>query len=254
MNSLSDPANGEWRMANDSKGLNPFPSGRPETTGVECKSWARQRSNSGIVAVALCVLGGPSAAAQLSIDLDSWSFPAAASSFTFDVHVNNSGAALDLLGVNLNLQIADGGPGAGGSVVGPSITDIDLFTSGMVFGANNNGAGGSGAIVPQLFEVGTLASPGTHVTLAPGLTLLARVTLDTSATTVGQSWPMTMNTLNGSSTFLNLQGNPITPSLSDGMLYAVPEPAGWAAAAGLSLLGWVGLRLLRGNPSGCSGR
>ena len=36
-------------------------------------------------------------------------------------------------GINFNLQVADGGPLEGGSILGPAITSVDLIGSGTIF-------------------------------------------------------------------------------------------------------------------------
>jgi len=156
-----------------------------------------------------------------------------------DVRVDNGGAPVQLLGVNLNVQVADGGPPAGGSTFGPTIANVSLFEPGMLFAANNNGAGGSGSIVPQVFEVGTLRQSGT-LTLGTGNFLLGRVYLDLTGFLAGQNWNVTLDTLNGASALLDASGQPLASALTIGQIFvvaAVPEPVATAAFAGAVLVG-----------------
>jgi len=81
----------------------------------------------------------------------------------------------DVQGVDLFIQVADGGPEApGGTIDGPAITQVDLF-SGTIFAGNNTGEAG-GSVVPQFWYSGTTTQSETVA--ADGL--LATVTIDTS--------------------------------------------------------------------------
>ncbi|MGE3311710.1 MAG: hypothetical protein AB7O66_17220 [Limisphaerales bacterium] len=176
-------------------------------------------------------------------------FPTGQSQTWLEFYVANDGPPLELLGVNLNLQIADGGPEAGGFRQGPPIGDVDLFPAGSLFASNNNGRGGSGSIVPQLFEAGTLARPGTTVTLGPGTHLLAVALLDTTGFSAGQSWVFSLDTLNGPSVLLDGDGRPFQLALEGGILTAIPEPAEYgialAAAAAAAAAGFACRRRTR---------
>lgn len=198
------------------------------------------------------LLIGPGAGAQLFLTVGDWEVPVGTSQTTLELRVMNSGPSVSLLGVNLNLQVADGGSAAGGSQTGPSIVAVNLFAPGALFEANNNGAGGSGSIVPQIFETGTLARPGTTVSLEAGSELLASVLLDTSGFSVGENWTVTLDTLNGPSSLLNAGGQPMSATLIDGHLsiiaVAVPEPWASATAVGGALLTICLMRKSRGHP------
>ena len=85
------------------------------------------------------------------------------------------GGGQPVQGLELFLQIADGGPEAGGSVDGPTITNVDVFT-GTIFADNNTGEAGGGQLVPQFWQSGTTTESGTVD--AEGL--LATVTIDTT--------------------------------------------------------------------------
>jgi hypothetical protein len=108
-------------------------------------------------------------------------------------------------GLNFNIQVADGGPSAGGVLSAPVITDVDILTA-TIFAATNTGlrtdmdppAGADP--VPQHEYRGTTTAAGT--VSAEGL--LATVTIDTTGFERG-SWSLVMsNTVNGSTDFAGL--------------------------------------------------
>jgi hypothetical protein len=178
------------------------------------------------------------AQAQLTISVGDWEFLAGTPSAAIDIQVSNSGEPVELLGINLNVQIADGGVEAGGSITGPRILDVDMFHGDMLFAQNNNGPGGSGSIIPQLFEIGTLTRPGTTLSFGRGDQVLATVILDISNFAAGQSWDVSLHTLNGPTVFLDNLGRAIHPTLVDGQLSvtAIPEPQGMLVLLSLSLM------------------
>jgi len=126
-------------------------------------------------------------------------------------------------GVNFYIQVADGGPEAGGSIDGPILQDLDIIT-GTIFEPDNTGeydqdGPGSPDAVPQWEG---------HETTVTGLTpvsadgLLGTVTIDTTGFTNG-SWALKMSdTVNGPASFS------VTPiSITDGRINVgqIPEPA-----------------------------
>lgn len=185
------------------------------------------------------LLAGLGASGQVFITVVGGEVQEGAPSAALDLRVTNGGAPVQLLGVNLNVQVADGGPLAGGSVLGPPIVGVSLFDVGMLFAGNNNGAGGNGLIVPQIFEIGTLTQSGT-LTLGTGDFLLGRVQFNTTGFVAGQNWNITLDTLNGSSALLNSSALPLSSTLVSGQLSMapVPEPATTAAFAGAALVGF----------------
>jgi len=117
-------------------------------------------------------------------------------------------------GLNFDIQVADGGPAAGGAISGPAITAVDLLTD-TIFAADNTGmrldveppAGDDP--VPQQTYRGTSTAVGTVA--ADGL--LAMVTIDTTGFVRG-AWSLTIsNTVNGSTDFAGLPA-----SLVDGVI------------------------------------
>jgi hypothetical protein len=143
---------------------------------------------------------------------------------TFPVYAVNNGATVQLLGGLLEVQVADGGPSIGGSIVGPAITSVNLFSTGDLFAGNNNGTSGVGAIGSQIFERGTLTATGT-VPLAPGANLVGDVSFDLSAFVhSGGQWNLSLDGANGNSALLGSDGNPIALSALDTTITLVPEP------------------------------
>jgi hypothetical protein len=157
---------------------------------------------------------------------------------SLDVYVQNSGAPVQVTGIGLNIQVADGGPAAGGRISGPSIASVDIFTD-TVFESNNNGLSGTGSIVPQVYERGTLTLSGT-VSLPNGLSKIATVTLDTTAFSSG-TFALTLDTLNGPTKYTT-SDNDLFPTLIDGSVTvtgaAVPDdlPGVWVFATVVTLL------------------
>ena len=193
----------------------------------------------GILA-ALIFLVVPAIQAQVFITVSDWEFAPGTADPTIAIRVSNTGPSIPLMGINLNLQIGDGGIEAGGTETGPRIVDVDLFAPGALFATRNNGRGGGGAIVPQLFEIGTLIPQGTTLLLSPGAHLLATVTLDLGALEAGKTWQVFLDTLNGTTTLLDPQGQSIPASLEGGTvsLVLVPESMWMAPVIAVGLMGY----------------
>lgn len=122
-------------------------------------------------------------------------------------------------GLNFNLQIADGGPEAGGSIDGPVIESVDLF-AGTIFQSNNTGLGsGNGVLVPQVAFFSTTTQSGT--VSADGL--LATVLIDTSSFFEGSFDLVLSETVNSSTNFGSTDPD-LTPVIVDGQITIVPEP------------------------------
>jgi hypothetical protein len=124
-----------------------------------------------------------------------------------------SSASTLVQGTDVEVQIADGGPAAGGTVLGPKITNVDVLT-GTIFATSNGGQTGSGSIVPQVYEATTVA--GTSV---PASGLLATITIDTTGFNGGTFSLSLGNTLNGSTDFT------VIPAIvTDGSITITPPP------------------------------
>jgi len=67
-------------------------------------------------------------------------------------------------GVNFNIQVADGGPEAGGSILGPKITRVDIVggtLGGLTIFTGNNSGQTDTLVLPQVWESTTTTSSGT---------------------------------------------------------------------------------------------
>jgi hypothetical protein len=123
----------------------------------------------GLIAVLLVV---SPALAEPVIIVGDWMLEPDTADQSIQIHVSG-GDAVD--GVDFFLQVADGGPESGGSIDGPAITGVDIFT-GTIFDGNNTGEAGGGQLVPQFWQSGTTTDSGTVI--ADGL--LATATIDTT--------------------------------------------------------------------------
>jgi hypothetical protein len=120
-------------------------------------------------------------------------------------------------GLNLNVQVADGGPGVGGMISGPSITSVDLLT-GTIFAPNHTAPQDPGSF-PQL-AIRT-------VNTSSGAVLAAGQLVTLTVSTVGfvdGTWELKLSdTLNGPTDFA---GVPATITDGSITLRAIPEPNG----------------------------
>lgn len=134
-------------------------------------------------------------------------------------------------GLNFNIQIADGGPVAAGSIIGPGISGVDILT-GTIFAGNNTGnPPGNGILVSQVAFYSTTTASGSVV--AQGL--LASVTLDTTGLLSGTFDLFLSNTLNSSTNFASMDPA-LTPTIIDGSLTIVPEPVSLMLTLGTGLM------------------
>ncbi len=187
------------------------------------------------------ILGWTSTQATVLVDLPDLNLLPNTAGQTFDLFVSNDGANVDVTGIQLNLQIADGGPEAGGSTDAPSLTSVDIF-GGTIFENNNNGLTG-GIAVDQIFAGGTLTSSGT-VAIPNGSSKLASVTFDTTGFSSGSYSYTVENTLNGSMKYTT-GGADLFPSFGGGTLTVSPVPEPSAVFGGLASVAFVGVRFWR---------
>ena len=152
----------------------------------------------------------------------------------------------EVQGLNFNIQVADGGPIAGGSV-SAVITAIDIVGPGTVFETNNTGQQG-GVIVPQIAGVSTTTISGR----VPAEGVLAFVTFDTTGLFAASFDPVPLllaGTLNGDTDFagsIDSAGNTVEFTVNNGTLSltsAIPEPGSFVIFGVLGLA--AGLRRTR---------
>lgn len=152
--------------------------------------------------------------------------------------VNNGSAAVPVLGVVFNVQIADGEA----TTVAPKITAVDII-GGTIFQSDNNGPPGSGMDTVRRFELSALdngSPPLPQVPLVPST--IATITFDTTGF-FGGSWPLSVTTPAGPTAYLDPNtGDPLSiMSLTDGII-AVPEPKYYGVVAGAVLIALAGWR------------
>ena len=94
-----------------------------------------------------------------------------------DITVDSPGIGTDVQGVDLNAQVGDGGPPAGGTTVGPSLS-ADLIGAGTLFASNNTGDVDAGSF-PMAYYHSTMTASGT-VTIPSSDVLLVRLFIDTT--------------------------------------------------------------------------
>ena len=181
------------------------------------------------LAVAICTLSTAVCQGQLVINVGTFKLLPNASNQVVELLINNTGSTpISVDALNLNIQVADGGPevsgvSPGAHIRGPHITAVDLL-SGTAFEGDPEGQTDTGS-APQLALFSVTAPNGT-VSLAPGSHRLALVTLDTTAPMDPGPWNFSLgNTLNGPTSYF-VQGSPeIEPTILDGSLALAPAPA-----------------------------
>ena len=182
---------------------------------------------------------GLSLQAQLTIQLPDLVLQpdSANQDFTFSVQ-NTSVSDVFVTGVQLELIVADGGPGVGGSIIGPAIQEVSVTASGTLFSGNNTGDRGHGAYPGnEVFQRLTSTSSGTVTISAEASPTLATITFDTTGVAPGEYQWSAASSPNGPSFFTDTStGGVLNPTLIDGTLTVVPEPQQYALAVSLGLL------------------
>lgn len=214
--------------------------------GLIQKPMNPRSSKNRIGTIGLLALTALTVRAQLVFDLPEVELMPNAADQTVLLTYMNHGSPVAVAGVEASVQVADGGPGAGGTIVGPVIQGVDVV-SGTIWE-------GAGLIVteditePQLVSVsGDLNSGTVSIPTGSGIAFLS-VRFDTTGFFPGDGpWDLKLfGTLNGDSQYLDEFGGLVTfdPS-SNGQLRIVrivPEPASYAAMVACALLGWVLVR------------
>ena len=172
-----------------------------------------------VLAVALAGLLVKYASATPIIDVGDHVLLANTPGQSIAIFVSGGGA---VEGLNLNVQIADGGTALavyGGSIDGPAISDLDVVT-GTIFAGNNTGADD-----PEILALGTdydqleLRTITTDVGTVAAAGLLATITIDTTGYFAGTFELRLFDTINGPSDFAGIDA-----AIDDGTITIVPEP------------------------------
>ncbi|MGA2621198.1 MAG: right-handed parallel beta-helix repeat-containing protein [Thermoguttaceae bacterium] len=131
----------------------------------------------------------------------------------------SGGAAVE--GMNLCVQVGDGGQANGGTNTQPTITALDITGKGTLFSASNTGSSPQ-QDGPLMWMASTTTDENAAATL-PAAGDVALVTIDTKGTAAGQSFPLRLSDVAGS-IFAGGIGSDfagITPSVQDGRLVVV---------------------------------
>jgi len=150
---------------------------------------------------------------------------------TFSISVTGGGA---VQGLDLYIQIGDGGAANNGSGTKPIITNVDIVGPGTMFNASNGGQTNTWAF-GLLWAVSTTTDTNKSNYLdASGV--IAYVTIDTAGTAIGESYPLR---LSGVAT--GIFGSPgvdtafagVPAAITNGRIDIVSEPAPVAGDANL---------------------
>ena len=165
------------------------------------------------------------------------------------LYLVNEGAPVAVAGLELNLQVGDGGPELadfGGNFDGPTLRSINVISGTPFAGVAVQTS--TDHSFPQLWveslhiDSGTVTIPTVTDRSLP----FARVTLDaTGIASGGENWSLKLiETLNGPTSFFDSWGNPIAVSApsSEVEITVVPEPGVWVSAVSCLLFA-VGTQL-----------
>lgn len=159
-------------------------------------------------------------------------------------------------GMNLNIQVADGGADTGGTINGPKIVAVNYMAAGAVFSdatkftASFNGAvsaANPSATSSQFWSANITATSNSVNDMVPlnsngGKVLLATVTFDTTGLAGGGTYALILDSsLQGTSFTDHSMMGGFAPTIVDGFIQiaqTVPEPGS------LTLLGVVGCGFL----------
>jgi hypothetical protein len=142
---------------------------------------------------------------------------------SFSIFIQNTGGTTyNVGGFSFNLQVTSDNTL---NTPAPAITAVDIIT-GTVFAGL--GTQTTVASVPHFWNVNFTVppSPGTVALVAGMTTKIASFTLDTTGFFTPMTWDLNVgDTINGQTKYFDSVGNDIFPTIIDGTIAVVPEPA-----------------------------
>ena len=155
---------------------------------------------------------------------------------TFSISVTGGGS---VQGLDLYIQIGDGGTANSGSGTKPIITGVDIVGAGTMFNASNTGQ--TNAFTSDLLWAVSTTTDTNVADYLDASGVLAYVTIDTTGTAIGESYPLLL-----SGVAKGAFGEPgvdtdfasVPAAITNGQINIVPEPAT------LSLLGLAALGII----------
>lgn len=182
------------------------------------------------VAVAgLCLgLGSPAASAVLVVSFDALQLQPDQPGQMVSLWIDNTGGPVSIGGMDLAIQVGDGGPAGGGSVLGPILESVNLVVGTIFDGHDFGGQFGDAANVDQR-QFWSVVAPTAEVP-GDGRSLLATVTFDTTGFGAG-SWDVALSGLAfAESRLFDPFGEPLAVQFGNSALTIVPEVSpGWMA-------------------------
>jgi len=153
------------------------------------------------------------------------------------IQISISGNDANIAGAVINAQVADGGPGVAGVIVGPGFTG-DMLQPGSLFLGNNTGITDLNAGFVNGNQIVLLqTSTASGVVSDVGGKLLVTLTFDTTGFSSG-TWPLIFSGTANGDTGIGSTAGPLNLLITNGSITIVPEPGsivlGLFAAAGLA--------------------
>lgn len=168
---------------------------------------------------AALILGGETATAAPIIDVGDHELIAAQSEHEIELFVDDVDGPTEVLGLELNVQVGDGGEAVGGTDTAPTITDLDL-TTGTIF--DDPSAEQADVEEHPLTRQSTVdvASP----TIADGR--IATISLDITGTSIGDVFDLRLaDTASGfDTTLFDPDAQAIAPQITNGSISIVETP------------------------------
>jgi len=153
---------------------------------------------------------------------------------TVDFFIANTDSAPVVVGgLDIFLQVADGGPSAGGVIAGPSISNVNLLT-GPLWTAANAQQGSDERNTPQRHFSAVMINsiePPFPTLAASSSTRVGQATIDTTGFSQG-TWDLSLQSEYSQSGLSGPKGEIIGLTLGNGTIAIVPEPGELALLVG----------------------